>query len=322
MKTLVGFGVAGTLGVAEFTRTGPLSSLFSSQYLPHRYCYLAQPGLVWTNVVADGLIAISYAALFGCLFWLTGKVRHAAVLHPYLWIFIGFGSFILACGVTHGMEIVTVWWPVYPLAAAFKVVCAAISVSTAVVFAKATPSLAGNILFVIDSLAQERQETESEAANYQRQIEAINRSQMMAEFSIDGAIIQANDNYLRAFGYQGGELRGKHHSVFVSEEARRSTEYEEFWKELQAGHYQTGLFRRIDMQGNTVWIEASYNPILGPDGIPTKVVEFASNVTERVGIENDLKDAEGRLRAILDNVLDGIITIDDAGIIASINPAD
>ena len=321
LKTLVGIGVAGALGVVEFTRSGPLSSLFSSHYLPHRYCYLAQPGLVWTNAVADGLIAISYALLFGCLFWLAGKVRHAAVLHPYLWIFIGFGSFILACGVTHGMEIVTIWWPVYPLAAAFKVVCAAISVSTAVLFVKATPSLAGNILFVIDSLARERQETENEAVNYQGQIEAINRSQMMVEFCMDGTIIRANDNYLHAFGYQGAELTGKHHSVFVSEETRRSAEYEEFWKELRAGHYQAGLFRRIDKQGNAVWIEASYNPILGPDGVPTKVVKFASNVTERIRIQNDLKDAEARLQAILDNVLDGIITIDDGGIIASINPA-
>jgi two-component system, sensor histidine kinase and response regulator len=317
----VGFGVAGALGVRDLAGSGPLSSLFSSGYLPHRYCYLAQPGLVWTNVVADGLIAISYVSLFGCLFWLVGKVRHAAVLHPYLWIFIGFGSFILACGVTHGMEIVTTWWPVYPLAAAFKVVCAAVSVATAVVFVKVTPTLAGNILFMIDSLARERQETESEAANYQGQIEAINRSQMIVEFWMDGTIIMANDNYLLVFGYQSGELRGKHHSAFVSEQDRRSSEYEEFWKELRAGHYQTGLFRRIDKQGNTIWIEASYNPILGPDGIPTKVVEFATKVTERIQIQNDLKDAEGRLRAILDNVLDGIITIDDAGIIGSINPA-
>ncbi len=317
----MGFGVAGTLGVAELTRTGPLSSLFSSQYLPHRYCYLAQPGLVWTNAVADGLIAISYAALFGCLFWLAGKVRHAAVLHPYLWIFLGFGSFILACGVTHAMEIVTTWWPVYPLAAAFKVLCAAISVSTAMVFAKVTPSLAGNILHVIDSLARERQETESEAANYQGQIKAMNRSQMIVEFGMDGTIITANDNYLRAFGYQGAELTGRYHDTFISEDSRRSADYVEFWKELRAGNYQAGLFRRIDKQGDAVWIEASYNPILGPDGIPTKVVEFASNVTERVRIQNELKDAEARLQAILDNVLDGIITIDDRGIIASINPA-
>ncbi len=321
LNRLAGFGVAGALAVAALARSGPLSSLFSSNYLPHRYCYLAQPGLVWTNAVADGLIAISYAALFGCLFWLVGKVRHAAVLHPYLWIFIGFGSFILACGVTHGMEIVTIWWPVYPLAAAFKILCAAISVGTAVMFAKATPSLSGNILLVIDSLAEERQEAAKEAVNYQEQIEAINRSQMMVELGMDGTIIKVNDNYLREFGYQGFELAGKYHDILISEESRQSAEYEGFWKELRAGHYQNGLFRRVDKQGNAVWIEASYNPILGPDGVPAKVVGFASNVTERIRIQSDLKDAEARLQAILDNVLDGIITIADGGIIASINAA-
>jgi two-component system sensor histidine kinase/response regulator len=321
LKVAVGLGVAGALGAVEFMRSGPLSQLFSSHYLPHRYCYLAQPGLVWTNALADGVIAISYVSLFGCLFWLAGKVRHAAVLHPYLWIFIGFGLFILACGVTHGMEIVTIWWPVYPLAAAFKILCAGISVCTAVLFAKATPTLATSVFSVIDSLARERQETESEAADYQGQIEAISRSQMMVELDMDGTIIQANDNYLRAFDYKDVELTGKHHSIFVSDEYKGSLEYEEFWKKLRAGNYQAGLFHRIDKHGNTVWIEASYNPILGPDGVPTKVVKFASNVTDRIRIQNDLKDAEGRLRAILDNVLDGIITIDDAGIIASINPA-
>ena len=242
LRKRIGFGVAGVLGIFALVRPAALSPLFSANYLPHRYCYLAKPGLVWTNAVADGLIAVSYALLFGCLFWLAAKVRRAAVLHPYLWIFIGFGSFILACGITHGMEIVTIWWPVYPLAAAFKVACAAISVSTAVLFAWATPELAGNFLHLLDSLASAQRETKNEGANYREQIEAINQSQMMIEFRMDGTIIKANGNYLRAFGYQEAELIGKHHSVFVTEEYKRSVEYREFWEELRAGHYQAGQF--------------------------------------------------------------------------------
>jgi two-component system, sensor histidine kinase and response regulator len=321
LRKLIGIGAIGVCGLLALGRFVSFSSLFSANYLPHRYCYLAQPGLVWTNAVADGLIAVSYALLFGCLFWLAGRVRHAAVLHPYLWIFVGFGSFILACGVTHAMEIVTIWWPVYPLAAAFKVVCAAVSVSTALVFAKTTPVLSRSVLDVIDSLARAKRETEDEAFNYQGQIEAINRSQMMVEFRMDGTIIKANANYLRVFGWQDIELAGKHHSVFVTEEYKQSAEYKKFWQELRAGRYQAGLFSRVDRRGNEVWIEASYNPILGPDGVPIKIVKFASEVTERVRSQKDLKDAEGRLQAILDNVLDGIITIDGSGTIASVNRA-
>jgi PAS domain S-box-containing protein len=322
LRKLIGIGAIGVCGLLALGRFASFSRLFSTaNYLPHQFCYLAQPGLVWTNAVADGLIAVSYALLFSCLFWLTVKVRHAAVLHPYLWIFIGFGSFILACGITHGMEIVTIWWPVYPLAAVFKVVCAAISVVTAFLFARATPVLSRSMLDVLDSLARAKQETEDEAFNYRGEIEAINRSQMMIEFRMDGTIIKANANYLRVFGWQDIELAGKHHSVFVTEDYKQSAEYKKFWQELRAGRYQAGLFSRIDKRGNEVWIEASYNPILGPDGVPTKVVKFASNVTERVLSQNDLKDAEGRLQAILDNVLDGIITIDGSGIITSVNLA-
>jgi two-component system, sensor histidine kinase and response regulator len=321
LRKLIGIGAIGVCGLLALGRFVSFSSLFSAHYLPHRYCYLAQPGLVWTNAVADGLIAVSYALLFGCLFWLAGKVRHAAVLHPYLWIFIGFGSFILACGITHAMEIVTIWRPVYPLAAALKVVCAAISVWTAFWFARTTPVLSVSVLDLLDSLARAKRETEDEALNYRGQIEAINQSQMMIEFYMDGTIIKANANYLRVFGWQDIELAGKHHSVFVTEECRQSIEYQKFWQELRAGRYQAGQFSRIDKRGIEVWIEASYNPILGPDGIPLKIVSFASNVTERVLSQNDLKDAEGRLQAILDNVLDGIITIDGSGNITSVNLA-
>jgi two-component system, sensor histidine kinase and response regulator len=321
LRKLIGIGAIGVCGLLALGRFVSFPSLFSTNYLPHRYCYLAQPGLVWTNALADGLIAVSYALLFGCLFWLTGKARYPVVLRPYLWVFIGFGSFILACGITHAMEIVTIWWPVYPLAAAFKVVCAAVSVATAFLFARATPEISRSILDVLDSLARAKRETEDEAFNYRGQIEAINQSQMMIELRMDGTIIKANDNYLRVFGWQDIELAGKHHSAFVTEEYKQSDEYRKFWQELRAGRYQAGQFSHVDKRGNEVWIEASYNPILGPDGVPVKIVQFASNVTERVRSQNDLKDTEGWLQAILDNVLDGIITIDGSGAITSVNPA-
>jgi two-component system, sensor histidine kinase and response regulator len=319
LKKQIGFGVAGVLGLAALARSPSLRPLVSANYLPHRYCYLAAPGLIWTNAVADGMIAVSYAVLFACLFWVAARLRKVPILHPYLWIFTGFGLFILACGATHGMEIVTIWWPVYPLSAAIKVVCAAVSIPTAILFAKATPSLGGNIVHLIDSLTNAQRQTEDKAIKYQGQIEAINRSQMMMEFALDGTITTANGNYLRAFGYQEEELVGKHHGVFVTKECAQSPEYEEFWRQLRAGRYQSGQFSRLDKQGNQVWIEASYNPILGPGGMPVKIIKFASNVTDRVRIQNDLADAEARLQAILNNVPDGIITINGAGTIASVN---
>ncbi len=167
----------------------------------------------------------------------------------------------------------------------------------------------------------ERKCREEEAAKAKSQIEAIGRSQMIIEFGLDGTILYANENYLRAFDYMADEVIGKNHSIFLSNEYRESHSYQEFWNALRRGEFQRGEFQRIGKLGREVWIEASYNPILDTDGKPVRVVKFAADVTERVRMQGSLRDVESRTQAILDNVVDGIISIDAAGAIVSINPA-
>jgi signal transduction histidine kinase len=148
------------VGLEVLAHTGVLAALLSPHYLPHRFCYLQQPWLVWTNVSMDGLIAVSYASIFVSLFWVAGKLRSIQDLRNYIWILIAFGTFIVACGATHVMEVVTVWWPVYPAAAAVKILCAAASVPTALLFALAAPALAANIRQFLDMLSTTREEKE------------------------------------------------------------------------------------------------------------------------------------------------------------------
>jgi signal transduction histidine kinase len=152
LKKLFGLTALGVLALAVLVRSGVLASLFSANYLPHRYCYLAQPWLVWTNVASDGLIAISYVVIFSCLIWIARKLRDIPDIHAYLWIFFSFGLFIVACGATHLMEVVTVWWPIYPFSAVVKVVCMAASIPTAFLFAKTTPALAKSIRRFLEML--------------------------------------------------------------------------------------------------------------------------------------------------------------------------
>ncbi len=140
--------------IAALATTHALPSLFSTAYLPHRFCYLAQPGLIWTNVSTDALIAVSYAAIFACLFWIAVRLRRVAGFREYLWIFVAFGIFIAACGATHAMEVVTVWWPLYPFSAAVKVLCALASVPTAILFARAAPAIARKIPEVLHLLSE------------------------------------------------------------------------------------------------------------------------------------------------------------------------
>ena len=112
------------------------SWLLSANYLPHAYCYLKSPALVWTHVVADSLIAVSYFAISITLGHLGYKGRRDI---PYHWMFLAFGLFILGCGGTHLVEGVTVWIPVYVLAAAVKVFTAAVSLTTAAVLPFTVP---------------------------------------------------------------------------------------------------------------------------------------------------------------------------------------
>jgi methyl-accepting chemotaxis protein len=127
------------------------------------------------------------------------------------------------------------------------------------------------------------------------QIAAINRSQAVIEFDIDGTILTANDNFLRLMGYTLAELRGQHHGIFVDDAYRQSAEYREFWAKLKRGEYVAAEFKRRGKDGREVWIQASYNPVLDLDGRPCKVVKFATDVTER-----KLQDADvqGQIAAI------------------------
>ena len=126
-------------------------------------------------------------------------------------------------------------------------------------------------------------------------IDALDHSQAVIEFKMDGTIITANDNFLKTMGYLLEEIRGRHHSMFVTEKDRQSTAYQQFWDALKRGEYQAAEYKRVGKGGKEVWIQASYNPIKGRDGKPFKVVKFATDVTERKMRE---ADSQGQLSAI------------------------
>jgi methyl-accepting chemotaxis protein len=128
-----------------------------------------------------------------------------------------------------------------------------------------------------------------EQAELKGQVEAIGKSQAVIAFDLDGTILDANDNFLAAVGYSREEIRGRHHSLFVESALRGSTEYQAFWRKLKAGEYQSGQYKRIGKGGREIWIEASYNPIFDPSGRPYKVVKYATDVTEQVGLLTNLR---------------------------------
>jgi len=101
--------------------------LHSSGFMPHGYCYLWTPWLLWTNVLADGLIALAYYSIPLALLQFVRRRRDL----QFSWVFVLFSVFIFACGTTHVTSIWTIWNPDYALDAWTKVVTAGASISTA-----------------------------------------------------------------------------------------------------------------------------------------------------------------------------------------------
>ncbi|MFT4925739.1 MAG: methyl-accepting chemotaxis protein [Phenylobacterium sp.] len=137
----------------------------------------------------------------------------------------------------------------------------------------------GQLLNAIFKMQETLQQQAIVNNDYSAQIEAIGKAQAVIEFNMDGTIRTANANFLATMGYTAAELENQHHSMFAESAVTSSDEYRQFWEQLNRGEYQQGEFQRIDKQGNEVWLQAAYNPILDLDGKAFKVVKFASDIT-------------------------------------------
>ncbi|MEA1834045.1 PAS domain S-box protein [Methylobacterium durans] len=137
------------------------------------------------------------------------------------------------------------------------------------------------------------------------QLAAVNRSQAVIQFDPSGRILDANENFLAAIGYRVGEVRGQHHSMFVEPDYAKSPEYAAFWERLRQGDFIAGMFQRFGRNGRSVWIQASYNPVFGPDGRLAKVVKYATDVTASMEARKVAIDAAER-------TLDNVQTVTDA----------
>jgi len=146
--------------------------------------------------------------------------------------------------------------------------------------------------------------------DYQGQVAAIRKSQAVIEFKMDGTVIDANENFLKALGYTLDEIKGRHHSMFVDEAYRQSAEYKEFWARLNRGEYQAAEYKRIGKGGKEVWIQASYNPILDLNGKPFKVVKYATDVTQQKLLNADYQGqiaAVTKSQAVIEFHMDGTL---------------
>jgi methyl-accepting chemotaxis protein len=132
-------------------------------------------------------------------------------------------------------------------------------------------------------------------AEFAGKLNAISRAQAVIEFTTDGEIITANENFLKTLGYTLEEIQGKHHRMFVDADYAQSADYRDFWRRLESGEFIAAEFKRIGKGKKEVWIQASYNPIFDMNNRVVKVVKFATDVTERVAAVKEIGAGLSRL---------------------------
>lgn len=139
---------------------------------------------------------------------------------------------------------------------------------------------------------------------------AIDRVQAMIQFTPDGVILEANENFCATLGYQPAEIINKHHSMFVEPAVKNSPEYRQLWDRINRGEYVAGEFKRIAKDGSEIWIQASYNPMFDAEGKLYKVIKFATNITQQKLTDADYKSqlqAISKSQAVIHFNLDGTI---------------
>lgn len=160
------------------------------------------------------------------------------------------------------------------------------------------------VKFATDITEQKLMETDSSG-----KIDAIDKSQAVIEFNLDGTIIVANENFLNTLGYELDEIKGKHHSMFVDAKYKASAEYGEFWRKLNRGEFDAGEYRRIGKNGKEVWIQATYNPILDAEGTVCKVVKFATDISAEKALQKMIETVMTDTSAVMTALSEGNLAV-------------
>ncbi len=262
-------------------------ALFGGGYMPHGTCFLWQPGLMTVHAVSDGLIGLSYIAIAAMLGWLVLRLRGEL---PFRVVFAAFGLFIVACGMTHLLEVYTLWQPAYWLSGGVKVVTALASVATALLLPTVVPAATATVREA--RLSTQRQgELELRLAELResesRFREAFERAPIgKGLVALDGRWLRVNRALCEITGYSEDELL---HATM-----RQLTHPEDLGADLElaqrlaAGEiasYQAEK-RYVRKDGRTVWVLLNESVIRDADDLPLYFIAQVLDITERKAAED------------------------------------
>jgi two-component system cell cycle sensor histidine kinase/response regulator CckA len=253
--------------------------LFTSNFLPHWYCYVGNTRLVWTNVLADLLIGLSYVVI-SCTLALL--VRRAGDNLPYQGFFWAFGIFIVSCGATHFMEVLTIWKPVYWFSALVKVITALASAGTAVVLVMAAPEILRFVHTARESVARAGNE----------KFRALVEASPLAVFSVDtqGHVTAWNASAEKTFGFTAQQAIG-HPDPIVPHDL--AAEHQLLLQRVLAGETVRGFETiRQCADSSLIPVNACAAPLHAEDGSITGVMSVLEDISEAKRLASQVRQSQ------------------------------
>ncbi len=340
-SSLLQYGIGLLIAAAAllFLWPGLAGNLFATHFgmemfMPHRYCYLEVPSLVWLHLTADVLIGISNVAISLTLAYLGHRARRDI---PFHWIFLAFGLFIVACGATHFMEVWTLWHATYWLSGYVKLVTAAASVATAVVL----PAVVPRTLFLVrEAKTSDERKQDLEKANQRLEeeldrriraeeslqqtsqtLEAIFQSAPLAIYAVDpdGKTLMWNPAAERIFGWREQETVGRPLPIVSAEDQEDFRQLRE--RVLRGEAFANLELRRQKKDGARIDVSISTAPLRDAMGEINGMIGITADITDRKQAERTLLETNQTLQALFQASPLAIYTLDAKGNVGLWNPA-
>jgi PAS domain S-box-containing protein len=287
LKRQLQYGVVAlvTLGAASALIWPSLTKrLFASNFLPHSFCYLGSQGLIWTHVLADFLIFLAYLAISATLVYLVYK-GHREI--PFRWMFLAFGLFIVACGATHLMEAITVWFPVYVLSGGVKIFTALASLTTAIIL----PFTVSQTLSLVKAARS------SEVANDRLRLAMESGKSVGWDWDVRSGRDLWFGDLQTMFGIPSNAYSGH-----VEDFRRRIYPQDRglVWKAVNDARMTkssySAEFRVLHAEGTLRWVAAKGTFYYLPNGEAMRMLGMAFDVTELKRTQEALRESDERLR--------------------------